>query len=233
MKTVVCPAPEAVSAAAERLLEGIERDPAAVLVCSAADDELLVLRALSAAAKERGVSLEELRVFAACEFDGLAPGDVRSARSRIAAALSGSGLREERLFAPSAADCEGYESALREAGGAALALLGLGYNARVAFNEPATPFAGACHVQKLTDKTRAEFAALFGAAEEVPEKGVTLGFRALCAARDIVVIALGGERSEAVFQTLYARDDSVVPAAFLQLPLNVEVYVDEAAGAKL
>ena len=67
----------------------------------------------------------------------------------------------------------------------------------------------------------------------MPEKGVTLGFRALCAARDIVVIALGGERSEAVFQTLYARDDSVWPGAFLQIPASVTLWADPAAAVKL
>jgi 6-phosphogluconolactonase/glucosamine-6-phosphate isomerase/deaminase len=36
-----------------------------------------------------------------------------------------------------------------------------------------------------------------------------------------------------VFQMLYARDDSVIPAAFLQLPPEVTVLVDPAAAQKL
>ena len=233
MKTVLSAASEAVAAAAAQLLDGIEKKPGTALACSAGEEELRVLRALAGAARERGVRLDELRVFAACEFDGLAPSDARSARNRIAAALAGSGVREEHLFAPAAAACEEYDEAIEAAGGLDFALLGLGLNCRVAFNEPATPYASRCHVQKLTDKTRTELAPLFGGAEQVPEKGVTLGFQELCAARDIIVIALGEARSEAVFQTLYARDDSVCPGAFLQLPLYVTLYVDEGAGAKL
>ena len=36
-----------------------------------------------------------------------------------------------------------------------------------------------------------------------------------------------------MFQMLYARDDSVIPAAFLQLPAEVTVYVDPEAAQKL
>lgn len=232
MKTVLCAAPEAVRAAAARLLEGIGSKENAVLACSAGDDELEVLRALAALAKERKLSLASLRVFAACEFEGLAPEDARSLRARIAAALEG-GVRAEKLFAPSAEDCEGYDRTLEGSGGIDLALLGLGINCRVAFNEPATPFSSRCHVQKLTDKSRRELAPAFGGEEHVPARGVTLGFQSLCFARDIVVIALGEERSEAVFNALYGRDDSVCPGAFLQIPPNVTLYADYAAGAKL
>ena len=64
-------------------------------------------------------------------------------------------------------------------------------------------------------------------------RGVTQGFRTLCYARDIVVIAHGAEKATALYRTLYGRDDSVYPAAFLQLPPNVTVYADEEASAQL
>ena len=192
-----------------------------------------MLRSLAAMAGEKGVSLVSLRLFAACEFEAPAPDSGASVKNRLLGALRESDFRAEQLSVPSAEDCEAYDERIAEAGGLDLALLGLGRNCCVAFNEPATPYASRCHVQKLTDKSRAELAPLFGGVEKVPERGVTLGFQELCAAREIVVIALGDEKAEAVFQTLYARDDSVWPGAFLQLPPNVTLYIDEAAGAKL
>ena len=60
-----------------------------------------------------------------------------------------------------------------------------------------------------------------------------MGFSQLCFAREILVIALGEKKSAAVFHMLYGRDDSVYPAAFLQLPPNVTVWADEAAAARL
>ena len=212
MKTIVSTAEDCVRAAAERLLSRIEEKRDASLALGAGEAELRVLRRAAALAKERGVSLRELRVFAVCEFDGLEPADPNSARRRLVQAF----------FADTDADTEKLS-----------ALLGLGENARVAFNEPATQFDSNTHVQKLTDKTKRELAPLFGGEDKVPARGVTMGFQQLCFARDIFVIALGGEKSAAVFHMLYGRDDSVYPAAFLQLPPNVTVWADPAAAKQL
>ena len=46
-------------------------------------------------------------------------------------------------------------------------------------------------------------------------------------------MAFGEEKADAVFKMLYARDDSLVPAAFLQIPANVTVFADKAAASKL
>ena len=85
----------------------------------------------------------------------------------------------------------------------------------------------------MTDKTKRELAPLFGGEDKVPPRGVTMGFQQLCFAREILVVALGAEKSAAVFHMLYGRDDSVYPAAFLQLPPNVTVWADPAAAKQL
>ena len=234
MKTIVSTAEDCVRAAAERLLSRIEEKRDASLALGAGEAELRVLRRAAALAKERGVSLRELRVFAVCEFDGLEPADPNSARRRLVQAFfADTDADTEKLSVPAADDLAAYDEKIRNAGGLDLALLGLGGNARVGFNEPATQFDSNTHVQKLTDKTKRELAPLFGGEDKVPARGVTMGFQQLCFARDIFVIALGGEKSAAVFHMLYGRDDSVYPAAFLQLPPNVTVWADEAAAARL
>ena len=110
-----------------------------------------------------------------------------------------------------------------------LAVLGLGYKAQIGFNEVGTPYDSTKHNQKLTDNTKEEYS-VFG---PVPDMGVTLGIGDLVKAKNIMVLALGTKRAEAVYNMLYARDDSIVPAAFLQLPRNVIVFADEDAGSKL
>ena len=69
--------------------------------------------------------------------------------------------------------------------------------------------------------------------EKMPEFALTMGIKTLVSARDILLISSGESRADAVFKMLYARNDSVVPAAFLQIPLNVTVYLDEASAQKL
>ena len=67
----------------------------------------------------------------------------------------------------------------------------------------------------------------------MPEKAVTMGIKTITDARDIIVLAFGADKAAAVFEMLYARDDSVIPAAFLQIPMNVTVYADAEASSKL
>ena len=128
---------------------------------------------------------------------------------------------------------EEYEESVRKAGGLDLAVLGIGENAHIGFNEPATPYASRCHIQKLTDRTKTQFAWRFDSAQSVPEYGCTMGIRTLTEARKIIILCLGEEKADAVFQMLYARNDSVVPAAFLQIPFDVKVYADREAAKKL
>ncbi|MBR0208369.1 MAG: 6-phosphogluconolactonase [Oscillospiraceae bacterium] len=234
MKTIVSPAEDCIRAAAERLLALLDRKRNAVLALDASDDVLRVLRRAAALAAERGLSLREARVFAVCEFEGTGAQDPRSAARRLTEAFfAGTDADGEKLSVPDADDPSAFDAQLEDAGGIDLALLSLGVNARVGFNEPATPYDSNTHVQRLTDRTKRELAPLFGGEEKVPPRGVTMGFRQLCFARDILVIALGEEKSAAVFHMLYGRDDSVWPAAFLQLPANVTVLADGAAAAKL
>ena len=126
-----------------------------------------------------------------------------------------------------------FDEEIRLCGGLDLAVLGLGNNAHIGYNEPGTQFSTGCRIQKLTDKTRQQLAWLFPDSASAPEKAVTMGIRTLTRAREIMVLALGEEKAKAVFDMLYARDDSVIPAAFLQIPADVTVYVDPPAGSKL
>ncbi len=234
MKTIVSPAEDCVRAAAGRLLTVIERKPDASVALEACGDTLRVLRCAAALAGERKLSLRGVRVFAVCEFEGLSPDEPESARRRLEEAFfAGTDADEEKLYIPDADDPAACDALIERAGGLDLALLSIGVNARVGFNEPATPFDSNTHLQRLTDRTKRELAPLFGGEDRVPPRGATMGFRQLCFAREILVIALGAEKSTAVFHMLYGRDDSVYPAAFLQIPPNVTLYADAEAAAKL
>ena len=60
-----------------------------------------------------------------------------------------------------------------------------------------------------------------------------MGIKTITDSRNVILVAIGGGRSEAVYKMLYARTDSTVPAAFLQVPLNVTIIADKAAAEKL
>ena len=143
------------------------------------------------------------------------------------------GVPEENCFWLTEENADRCDEAIRRCGGLDLAVLGLGVNAHIGYNEPGTQFSTGCRVQKLTGKTKQQLAWLFPDGASVPEKAVTMGIRTLTQAKEILVLAVGEEKAKAVFDMLYARDDSVIPAAFLQIPANVTVCVDPAAGSRL
>lgn len=227
MKTIVSSNPERVERAAEMMAALLRGKPNAVIALSAADDCLPVYRRLAAYVD---LSLSEARFFAVTEFEGLTENDERACYKRLSAAFVGSGASFTFL---SAENLEQYESLVAEAGGLDLAVLGLGINARIGFCEIATPFDSRTHRQKLAPASRRELAPLFGSEDKVPVYGLTMGVKTLVDARSILVTASGEERAKAVFDMLYGRDDSIVPAAFLQIPPDVTVLLDEAAASKL
>ena len=233
MKTFVSD-PSPVSAAADRIAELLRERPEAVIALGANDDCLALYAELTERCRSGRLDLSRARFFAAGAFYGLPASDENSCRSRLRRAL----LRTadptgERSFFLSD-DLEfSYDEMIAEAGGLDLAILGIGERGRLVFNEPATPFDAVTHRQKLTKATRRELAPIFGAEEKVPEFGLTMGIHTLLGAKRILVIAQGSEKANPVFRMLYARTDTFVPAAFLQIPLAVELYLDSAAASEL
>ena len=232
MKTIVCEIEGCCRQAADQIAALIAEKPAAVLAlaCGRSMQPLFGELAKRCAAGE--LSLREARVFAVTEFEDCP--EEQSCRAELERELlTRTDLRKENCFYPGGESGEDYEARIAEAGGLDLAVLGLGDNAHFGYNEPATPYNSRTHRQKLTDATRRQLAWRFGAAEAVPAFAWTMGVKTVLEARQILVLAFGEEKAKPAFQMLYARDDSFVQAAFLQLPLNVTVYLDPAAAAKI
>lgn len=212
--------------AAERVKALLKNKPEAVLALSAGGDCLALYELLAKMQAAGELSFQNAKIFPVTAFRG-------GEDTRLAGFLRRVDIKEENLFTLTEENLAQYDEWIEKQGGIDLAVLDLGLNGRIGFNEPATPFDSLTHRQKLTDSSRRELAPLFGGEDRVPEFGLTMGIKTLVSARDILVISSGESRADAVFNMLYARNDSVVPAAFLQIPLNVTVCLDEASAQKL
>ncbi len=232
MKTIVCEKEECCRLAARQIRELTARKPDAVLAFAAGRSMSPLFAELSLLCAAGELSLHEARLFAVTEFEDCPP--ELSCRAQLERELIGeTDLRPENCFFLSADTWEDYEEQIARAGGLDLAVLGLGDNGHFGYNEPATPYASRTRRQKLTDATRRQLAAVFGGESAAPAYAWTMGVKTLTEAREILVLAFGEEKAKPAFQMLYARDDSYVPAAFLQLPPNVTVCLDPAAAAKI
>ncbi|AXF57093.1 glucosamine-6-phosphate deaminase [Salicibibacter kimchii] len=131
------------------------------------------------------------------------------------------------------AECERYETLLREAGGVDLQVLGLGHNGHIGFNEPGTPFSSTTHVVELDEKTREANARFFDKRSDVPKKAITMGIETILAAREILVLVSGLDKAEALSAMLYREVTAAFPATALQKHPNVTVLADEQAAKGL
>ena len=145
------------------------------------------------------------------------------------AQTEGLNIRNENVALVSDKSYVNLDELISENGGIDLAVTGIGTNGRFGFNEPGTQYSSRTHIQKLTKPTLHDLD-IDGESEVY---GVTMGIKTVVEAKDIIVAAYGEAIAKSVFQMLYARDDSVVPAAFLQLPADVTVYLDTEAASRL
>jgi glucosamine-6-phosphate deaminase len=133
-----------------------------------------------------------------------------------------------------AGECARYERAIVRAGGLDLLILGLGTNGHIGFNEPGATLVAGTHRAFLTTATRRANAALFGhRLRAVPREGLSMGMATILHARRIVLLATGRAKARSVERTVAGPLTPHVPASFLQLHRNVEVWVDRAAAARV
>ena len=131
-------------------------------------------------------------------------------------------------------ECARYERAIARAGGIDLQILGLGDNGHIGFNEPARALIARTHVTKLSAATRRANAALFGQrASAVPPRALSMGMATILHARRVVLLATGAAKARCVARTVDGPLTTLVPASFLQLHRDVEVWLDRAAAARL
>lgn len=132
------------------------------------------------------------------------------------------------------AECRRYERAIARAGGIDIQILGLGMNGHIGFNEPGPALIASTHRVRLTAATRRANAALFGhRARSVPKEGLSMGMATILRARRIVLLSTGAGKARCVERMLRGRVTPWLPASFLQLHANAEVWLDRASAARL
>jgi glucosamine-6-phosphate deaminase len=132
-----------------------------------------------------------------------------------------------------AAEAARYEALIKDAGGIALQLLGIGANSHIGFNEPGSDFSSRTREVRLDDATRRANAAGFPGATLAPECAITMGIGTILEARQILLLATGLDKAEAVACMIEGPLSEDCPASALRLHPDVQVICDEAAASKL
>jgi glucosamine-6-phosphate deaminase len=127
------------------------------------------------------------------------------------------------------AACKTYYQAVVKAGGYDLAILGLGPNGHLGFNEPPCDEHATTRVITLTEESLVSNAVYWGGRENVPMQALTAGMDLLLSARQILLLVTGAHKRAILQKTLYGDVTPSVPSSYLQKARHVTVLADKAA----
>lgn len=231
---------QAARAVARRIAAAIQLQPNLVLGVAAGRTPVPVYDALARKFQAGQVDFSRVSAFSLDEFLGLPRSHPKSFHTFLHDRLfSRINMRRSAIHTFNGAarspgeECARYERSLRRAGGIDLQVLGLGTNGHIAFNEPGRFLHAWTHQTRLQAGSRRTSAELFdGRIANVPRQALTMGMGTIMAARKIVLLATGRAKASAVARMLGRRCTTEVPASFLQLHPNVEVFLDEKAASK-
>src|SRR5207244_1981829 len=108
-----------------------------------------------------------------------------------------------------------------------LMIVGIGTNGHIGFNEPSAALPPRTHRVRLLPSTRRANVALFDhSLRKVPREGLSMGIGTILHARRIVVIATGWTKARCVERMIAGGITPMLPASFLQLHTDVDVFLD-------
>ncbi len=155
-------------------------------------------------------------------------------RRSFAAPLGISGDRLVRLGGDGvdpAAACAAYDEAVRAAGGVDVAILGLGPNGHLGFNEPPSPADAPTREVALTAESLASNAAYWeGGAAAVPRRALTMGMPWLLEARHVLLVVTGARKRAVLERMLDGPIGPDLPASYLRTHPGAILLADRAAS---
>lgn len=223
-------------AGADLLAAAIAANPSAALVIATGETPLGLYAALAERRRRGALDTSRLRIFQLDAYLGLAADDRRSLYGWMKRAfldpLEIPAANVTRLpgDAPDpAAACRAFDQAVRTAGGFDLAVLGLGPNGHLGFNEPPTDPDSPTRVVDLTEQSVQSNARYWGGRDQVPRQALTTGMAALLAARQTLLVVAGAHKRAILRRTVEGPVTPDVPASYLRQAANVTVLADRAA----
>ncbi len=127
--------------------------------------------------------------------------------------------------------CLAYEEKIKSYGGIELFLGGVGQNGHIAFNEPGSDFNSKTHVVTLQENTLRANARFFnGDVNAVPKRAVTMGLGTIRAAREVIIMAIGAKKAQAVQRAFDDKPDVNWSITALASHPAAYVLADEGAA---
>lgn len=226
--------------AADVIAETIRANPSCAITVPTGSTPVGMYAELVRRVNAGELDVSSVTIFCLDDYLGRTPSDDASLTKLLKQEfLDPAGIPDEHVhYMPTLAEdpdaaAEAYEAAIREAGGLALAVVGLGPNGHVAFNEPGSGPDTRTRVINLTQESRDQNAAYYEGAS-IPDKAITMGLATVLEAGRIVMIVSGASKAGIVHQMLHGEMTSDLPGSWLRLAGDrLEVVLDRDAASGL
>lgn len=239
MHIIIRSTPEEVGRAAADIIEPFVRN-GGVLGLATGSTPTPTYQELIRRHAEEGLSFTHSQAFLLDEYLGLPKSHNESYYATIRRELTGHvDIPDEKVrsldgtAADAAAAARDYEQAINDAGGVDIQILGIGANGHIAFNEPGSAHDSRTRVINLHEQTIADNARFFDSEDEVPRQALTQGIGTIMEAKNLILIATGANKADAVKALIEGPVSEDSPASAIQNHPNVTVILDKAAASKL
>jgi glucosamine-6-phosphate deaminase len=235
--------PSAVSEAASDFVSTtVLSKPDAAITFPTGSTPLGMFDVLAARAGRGEIDFSGVEIFCLDEYVGVTAEDPNSlSRWLWNGLLSRIGIRPHQFHPlPVTADGDELEAAaagydqMIPRGGLDLAVLGLGPNGHIGYNEPGSSAESRTRVIALTPESRTQASAYWEGAIPIPELAMTMGVGTLLEAKQIVLLVTGFAKAEILRRTVEEPMSADVPASWLRLAgPRLTIVADEAAASRL
>jgi glucosamine-6-phosphate deaminase len=236
VKIVSLPDPESVGARAADAVVSAVRAGARTLLLATGRSPVRVYELLAESIARGVFATDELTIVQLDEYWGL---DLRDER-RLDGWLERSvidpwGIEEDHVIRfdttlpDPAAACVRLEAEIDRVGGIDLALLGLGPNGHLGFNEPPSSPASGTRSVTLTSASIESNGHYWGGPERSPREAVTVGLETILHAQQIMVVVTGDHKQQILRRVLNDPPSPDVPASYLQDHADTTIYADQLA----
>lgn len=227
--------------AADVVQRTLEQRPEAAITVPTGQTPVGMYEELVRRAKDGSIDFSRAHIFLLDDYLGQSRADEASlTRWLFDVFLTPADIPESNIhFVPStAADPEAeaaaYEAELSALGGLELAVVGLGPNGHVAFNEPGSTPDSRTRVIDLAEESRQQSAAYWEGDTEIPPQAITMGLGTILGARKIVLIVSGAGKAEVVRRSLEEEPTLDVPGSWLKTAgERLHVILDRDAASAL
>ena len=241
MEIVIQSTPKLAAIAAARQIAYLVREkPTAVLGLATGSTPLPLYRELIRLHQEESLDFSRVTTFNLDEYVGLHPSHPASYHAFMHENLFDHlNIHPTRTHIPDglAKDvpllCHQYETAIREAGGIDLQVLGIGTDGHIGFNEPSSSLASRTRIKTITTQTRLDNAFAFEDPQSMPIHVVTMGVGTIMESQRILLLAFGPKKAHAVAAAVEGPISASQPASILQMHPVTQYFLDDDAAANL